>query len=451
MAVVITDEMIDEFEADALARIVEAERVVDGRRIRPPCWVGDLSDAVGNAVAGAGHTTGVSDSELMAAELELAAARDSLAAAEARVLSELDSRDATAPVEGVRTGTWLGRARRTATGKARHRVRTANTLTAHFGVTLDAVADGKLSWEHAEVIANAANDRNAEEFSAHQWQFISMAQTTTFGRWRQHVEYQAHLLDQDGPEPAPDLGDNRLWATRLTDGTSQLKGQLVGAEAEEFRVVLDAEMSRVFRHYQHLATTNPDVKMPNESTIRAMALVELARKAHSAGPDLTPTAAHATMIVNTHDPSAPDTPDGAHLARGTIERLLCDCSISTVVLDSLGLPLDVRRTHRLATPAIRDAVWARDGGCVNRGCDNPAAWVRYHHVQFWDDGGHTKVANIVALCPTCHGLAHSKGWSVEITDDQWTIWTTPSQRRYWGQRHGHTRSDAVPSRPLRKP
>ncbi|MBI4941516.1 MAG: DUF222 domain-containing protein, partial [Actinobacteria bacterium] len=53
-------------------------------------------------------------------------------------------------------------------------------------------------------------------------------------------------------------------------------------------------------------------------------------------------------------------PIGSHL----LAYLACTATLTKVLLDPNGAPLDVGRAHRLATPAQRKALAARDSGCV---------------------------------------------------------------------------------------
>jgi hypothetical protein len=59
-----------------------------------------------------------------------------------------------------------------------------------------------------------------------------------------------------------------------------------------------------------------------------------------------------------------------------------------------SLPLDLGRTTRVVSPAQRNALAVRDGGCVFPGCRRPLAWCEGHHVRHWLDGGPTDLDNL---------------------------------------------------------
>jgi HNH endonuclease len=101
--------------------------------------------------------------------------------------------------------------------------------------------------------------------------------------------------------------------------------------------------------------------------------------------------------------------------------------------------------------AQRRALAHPDGGCVFPGCDRPASWTDAHHVEHWQHGGPTDLANLASLCRYHHGVVHRHGWTMHVTDDQWFWWTTPTGDTFWSQRQGRQRAGPTPahSPPLR--
>lgn len=152
------------------------------------------------------------------------------------------------------------------------------------------------------------------------------------------------------------------------------------------------------------------------------------------------------MVMSADDLMSATDLDGEPLGDGATEVLACDAVIAAVVVDSLGVPLDVGRDVRFATPAQRRAVRTRDGGCVFPGCDARVTWCDVHHCIHVDDGGVTDVCNLVCLCRHHHTVVHRRGWSVHLEPDGWAVFTTPAGRAFWGQRHGRRR-DGPPPQP----
>ena len=68
-----------------------------------------------------------------------------------------------------------------------------------------------------------------------------------------------------------------------------------------------------------------------------------------------------------------DTPDLATLeylgpiSRASVDRISCDGTLTTIIIDSERVPLDVGRDKRLFPPHLRKALYLRDEGCIKCG------------------------------------------------------------------------------------
>lgn len=120
-------------------------------------------------------------------------------------------------------------------------------------------------------------------------------------------------------------------------------------------------------------------------------------------------------------------PHGALVSAGELRRLLCDAQLTPVVLGTASEPLDVGRTHRLVTPAIRKAVTLRDGGCIFPNCHQPQTRCEAHHVIPWWAGGPTSTENLVLLCPHHHAVVEPDRFNPRA--DQWRVEFHPKTRK----------------------
>ncbi|MGN7778697.1 DUF222 domain-containing protein [Mycolicibacterium sp. 22603] len=109
---------------------------------------------------------------------------------------------------------------------------------------------------------------------------------------------------------------------------------------------------------------------------------------------------------------------GGPVSAATAELIACDATLTNVLVDYSGVPLDVGRAERLFTPAIRKALAVRDGGCAHPGCGRPVSWCDAHHIQPWSAGGATSIDNGVLLCRLHHGVIHHGGWQVYLGRDR---------------------------------
>ena len=109
---------------------------------------------------------------------------------------------------------------------------------------------------------------------------------------------------------------------------------------------------------------------------------------------------------------------GDRIDAGTARRLLCDADLMPAILAGPSEILDVGRSQRLVTPAIRAALELRDGGCVFPGCATPARDCDAHHIIPWRLGGPTALWNLVLLCAHHHGTVEP---SHDPAADRWKV------------------------------
>jgi hypothetical protein len=371
----------------------------------------------------------------------------------AHVLGELDASGACDRDHGLSTGSWLAREANLPPGFARTLVKVGTALRNRLGEVDDAVIDGRVNVHHAFVLADACNPRVADKVAGLQGELVALAETTTFPRWRTEVRGIIELLDEDGAhEPNADLARNRLSITDTIDGVTYVSGQLVGAHALGVTTAIDTRADELFHRIRTDNQHSPDIAVPSRSTLRALAVAELCRAGHAVDIESTrPPKPEVTLVVNADNPNATTAADGTRLADGTTRTLRCDPELFAVVIDSLGVPLDMGRHVRLATTAQRRAMAARDGTCVFPGCTTPPGWCDAHHLDPFATGGRTDLANLASLCRHHHGVTHRNGWHMHATPDGWYWWQTPTGYQIWSQRHGHQHPGPAPPPPTPNP
>jgi hypothetical protein len=358
-------------------------------------------------------------------------------------LAELDARKVTDIELGLSTRDWLAREAGLPSSVAGQQVRVARALRAPLDQVAEAMADGRLSWEQARVLAQACNPRISHKLAEIQGELIDLAQGSVFDAWKKEIAGIVELLDEDGGhDPHDDVARNHLSAVPTIDGVTHVAGMLVGEGAEVARQSLETAADELFRRFTADHERCPEIEVPPRKTLVALAFIELCRR--GLATDLNSTAAPRTgvsLVIEADDPVHATTPAGVRLADGTTRTLRCDPEITAIIRDRLGVPLDMGRTVRFATPAQRKALAIRDGGCVWPGCPHPPSWCDAHHIDHHHAGGRTDLARMALLCRRHHGVTHRKGWSMLATPDSWFIWTTPTGRRLYSQRHGRQPPD----------
>jgi hypothetical protein len=101
----------------------------------------------------------------------------------------------------------------------------------------------------------------------------------------------------------------------------------------------------------------------------------------------------------------------------SLQRMACDCSVTRVLLNQDSLTIDVGRSRRVISGAMRKALKVRDGHCRWPGCERPASWCDGHHLLHWIHGGTTDLDNLVLLCRRHHRMVHEESWQLVKTDD----------------------------------
>jgi hypothetical protein len=134
------------------------------------------------------------------------------------------------------------------------------------------------------------------------------------------------------------------------------------------------------------------------------------------GPGAGPGAGSAGLAETEH---------GALLPIGSALRMADQAVVCTLVTDAKGVPLQLGRTSRIASPGQTIALAARDRGCTMPGCDRPAAWTQRHHIVPWQCGGATDLDNLALLCGYHHRTFEALGWQCVMLDGR-PHWIPPA-------------------------
>ncbi len=353
----------------------------------------------------------------------LAARRRAVEVDEIVWLAELERSGVTESRFGFRTAGWLARTHRIPRHVAARRVKTAVGLTGRYGILFDAFKAGHISWEHAALVVSAANKRIDDLVETAQADIVEFAELAgTFEIFAWHLRRLFRLADADGTKPAESLEENWLRFTAEFDGSISVHGRLVGDTALIIQQAVERVADKLFRKFASDNEQTPELPIPQRSTLQALALVDIVRNANSnIGVAQNRPQADITFVVRAETPHVCEDAD---LHPNTLDMLMCDAALHPVIVNSLGVPIDMGRSVRLATPAQRRALTVRDGGCIFPGCNAPAAWCDAHHVNHFEDGGPTDLNNLALLCRHHHGITHRTGWTMKIDPPPDDVGTT---------------------------
>ncbi len=282
-----------------------------------------------------------------------------------------------------------------------HRTQKQGELAELLPATGRAWRDGQITTHAVELVARARVAGHDVELAACEPQFLDLATRHDHRSLRIATEHFARCARADGNRP---LEEDGVSLARVGDRTV-ITGELHGTAAETV-----AHTISVFTR----PPSPTDDSTPAQR--RAEALVRICEVALRHGTDAEGARPSVSYVIHARTNGAPGIAEGNFggvLDPREREWILCDASLSRIVVGPDDLPLSVGRASPTWPAAIRKAIVVRDRHCRWPGCELPAPWTDVHHVQHWEHGGETSVTNGVLLCRRHHTFLHAHAdWSI---------------------------------------
>ncbi|MGL3806528.1 DUF222 domain-containing protein [Paeniglutamicibacter sp. R2-26] len=98
---------------------------------------------------------------------------------------------------------------------------------------------------------------------------------------------------------------------------------------------------------------------------------------------------------------------GQKLGAAELRQNLCNCAAIPIVMNGKSQVLDLGRSQRYFPDYMRQAILARDGGCLVPGCTVPPEHCEIHHLIPWESGGLTRIQDGAPVCSGHHHAAHA--------------------------------------------
>ncbi len=386
------------------------------------------------------------------------------------LLAKADRANASERSAGTPTSTWLAIDQNLTKREAAGALHRASELAAHPVLGQAAVA-GRVGTGQVRAINTVLGGLAAQLDAAQQAQaeelLVGLADSMdsdALGRAAPQVLAKVapadtdELLETKLQREAEAAHHNRSLRFWRQGGSVRFAGSLPKLAGEQFITLLDA-------HSEALRRTAVEARDPlyvnaTPEQRRADAFTHLLGQAATAQPK--PGVGTAKVIVKLdYDQlrkgaaGAGVVGDGIQLSAGELRQACCDAELIPVVLRGGSEVLDVGRSRRLVTPAMRAALIARDGGCVFPGCTTPPSACEAHHVVPWWLGGLTALSNLVLMCHHHHGLVEPAKyyqrdqWQVRISEaDRLPEFAPPARHPQAGvwlrhARHRHTERTAA--------
>ncbi len=296
--------------------------------------------------------------------------------------------------------------------------------------TAAAEAAGAISPRHADIVAKTMHDLpaslDAETVVLAEQTLAAQACALRPSELVKAAERLVAYLDPDGRETSDADRARRRGFTigrQRLDGMSRISGELDPMT----RALVDAAFSAAARPVAEDGVADPRSAAQRNHD----ALATLCRNALAGGELPSNRGLPATVVVTMgladldRRAGTASTASGGTVPVRDLLRRAADAKWLPCVLDSTGQVLHLGTGQRLASPAQRLALYARDRGCSRPGCEMPAQWTQVHHLTEWQHGGPTDLHNLALVCPFDHRLITHEGFTVRMGTHGRIEWIAP--------------------------
>ncbi|AEV74644.1 protein of unknown function DUF222 [Mycolicibacterium rhodesiae NBB3] len=252
------------------------------------------------------------------------------------------------------------------------------------------------------------------------------------------------LLDQDGPEPDDTERARRRGVSKGPQGRDKMT-PITGHLTPEAWAIYEA----IFAKWAAPGMCNPDDDSPCVSGTPTQAQIDndhrtLAQRQHDAliavgrsvleSGELGQHNGLPTSIIIRTTLQDLESRAGVGVSGGgtiipikDVIRMAAHAHHYLAVFDeATGSALDLFRARRVASPAQRIMLIARDGGCTKPGCTVPAYGSQVHHAACdWADDGQTNIDDLALACGPDNRMVGPNGWTTRINTDNDVEWIPP--------------------------
>ncbi|MET4591619.1 DUF222 domain-containing protein [Arthrobacter sp. 754] len=337
----------------------------------------------------------------------------------------------------------------------------SQALTTVLPLTLSALTEGSLSWQHARVMVDETTNLDASAAQALEAHFLDPeAENPNRGcpagelvasrfRHKARTWRERHHPVSIENRHTRSVADRRLEYRPDRDGMAWLSAYLPADQAAGIwnRTTADARALQGPDEDRTMTQRRADIAATlllggdaDDLTAGSGGTGEMASQTGGGGAGRVPSP-RAQVLLTVPIMSllgATDEPamlDGFGPIPVTMARRLIAygaTSFHRVLIDPRdGAPLEIGRTSYPVTKAQRQWLRLRDGKCPFPGCHNQSLDNEADHLLAWAHGGTTGITNLALPCPKHHKLRHTGGWTPgSATQHEPPGWISPSGRRY---------------------
>ena len=319
-------------------------------------------------------------------------------------------------------GVLRSRGRVSSTAAARS-AKTATQLE-QMPQTAKALDEGRITPEHADAVARAAEKTSPEQADEALIDEAAAAPADVFAkRSREWTNRQKRADDGTARHERQRRNRSGAHGVDTADGMWWFHFSLDPATGAQVKKALDTRVTELWRDDGGREAPPGTARTFEQRMADAFAeLVAAPRR--SKGPVHPRSQVNIGIDIAGLEnadgvPLATLIDDGMPLPPAVKEQLACVSGLSIVLFDGPSRPIWVGRDHRDATIAQWRALIARDRGCV--GCGAATDRCEAHHIIPWYPSGLTDIDNLVLVCSRCHHDIHHRGMVLRRRNGRWSI------------------------------
>ena len=350
-------------------------------------------------------------------ESEIASFASRLAAATARWLiwiAAYDRRQGWASWETKSCAHWLNWHCGVSPRTAREHVQIGHKLEA-FTELRNVFLAGELSYSKVRAIARVIEPANETEL-------IDLARQSTASQ----LERILGKLPTPGDDESDETSKDDIRFTNNGDGTMTMEVTRPIAEMTKAKKAVEKKASDVIAREQNEGETKTDVidRFGGMKAIKADTATALITGTVDAPRGIEPTVLVVADIdsLSGTDSQAESSVDSQRVDPAVVQRLCCDGTIQTALIDGNGVEQATGSEQRIVPRRIRRLLERRDHGmCQHPGCESTSR-LHAHHVIHWANGGPTELVNLISLCHFHHHSVHEGGWNIVAGINGWVFY-----------------------------
>src|SRR5689334_8690144 len=328
------------------------------------------------------------------------------------------------------------------------RTLTGEPLDPALPCTALAQANGVINREHVKVVREAMDRLPSGVDSLTRAQIEVDLVRTAIGvgpkELKDNAERILFLLDQDGPQPDDTERDRRRGVRKgpqESDKMTPRKGTLTPQAWASYEAIFAkwAAPGMCNRDDEHPCLSGTPTQGQIDTDHRSLgqrqhdALLAVGRSVPASGQLGQHNGLPTSIIIRTTLQDLESragvgvSGGGTVIPIGEVIRLAAHANHYLAVFDkATGSALELFRARRVASPAQRIMLIARDGGCTKPGCTVPAYGSQVHHAaRDWALDGQTNVDELGLACGPDNRMVGPGGWTTRINAANEVEWIPP--------------------------